>query len=363
MTKVYSEIAGIIHGIRISRLVENKSLGLIDAESLLLIGEKAKVSANILNSCYTTPGKLKKYQADLFSDRYELAKGQMRDDINEKISKYIEDFKGLKLTYWQKKVIIAFYCLIEKQDASRQRPFIKIHSKTDLYREVLGKNKNGKGYNWGERKLLDKALEELQTKKQQIVFTKTKRVKDKKIREYIIVESVLITERIYYRKSINNERGLKEGDIKEKGRQVIKFNPIIFDGLIDRWRLIPKNLTREIKMACPEVKRVTPLIEDFIYWLHSHSYKLTEIKRNRLILINELGLEKAYRHNKERTLKKIFKTYQIAKKVGYLKDYLINQKGKRKSIDIFILNPIMYEHIQRWILKNSHSNQKANKSC
>lgn len=311
------------------------------------IDTRAKISRYFLTAQSVNIDTLKNFEADLFSNDFELIPEQDRQKLKDRFNLIIKDFKGLKLTYWQKKVIISCYCLIERQGANKNRPAITITNKTDLYREVLEKDKPADGYNWGERKLFDKALEELQTQKQQIVFFKTTMEKKKKIREYVMVEAPLISSIItHYKENPKDNAETSHIDIKEKGEKIISLNPVIFDGLIDKWRLVPKNIAREIKGTCEDIKRVTPIMEDFIFWLHSHSPENNPVRRNRETLIKELGLEQEYKHNKKRVKEKLLETYDIAKRTGYLTKYETDIKGSREYLDVFYLNPSMYEHLK-----------------
>lgn len=151
-------------------------------------------------------------------------------------------YKGLNLSYWQKKVVTACYCLIEKRRATAQSPAIEIENMADLYAEVLERDDKGR-FQGGEREKFNEALEELQTTKQQIVFYKTvKDAKGKKKREYIIVQAPLIAE-IVSHITIDDGKTVDDETIKNKANKTIQFNPVIFQGLVDDWRLIPKNIT------------------------------------------------------------------------------------------------------------------------
>ena len=304
---------------------------------------RTKISRHILKAPSVNIETIRNMQSDLFSGEYELVTGQSKEAIKERFNLIVKDFRGLNLDYWEKKVVIACYCAIDKQNANTQTPFITIGSKADLYKEVLEKDKKG-NYGGKERELFDNAIERLKAKQHQLVYYKT--VKDgKKIkREYVLVEAPFITGIITnFIAEQDTEQSIKE--IKDKGKYHIQFHPVIFDGLIDNFRLIPKNLSREIKAICPEIKKTTPLQEDFILWLHTHDSRNIEIRRTKEVLIKELKQDALYKKYKKRAIKNLHECYEIAKQTGYLTGYQIDQKGKECIVDVFYLNPDKFYHI------------------
>ncbi|MCK4248918.1 MAG: hypothetical protein KAX15_03985, partial [Candidatus Omnitrophica bacterium] len=315
-------------------------------EATRIAETKAKVSRHFLSAQSAHEGTFENKQLELWGDDFELDQDQNKYNLDKQLKGYVKDFKGLRLTYWQEKFVTACYCVIEKQQAHAKNPFILLESWADLYKEVLEK-KDG-GYSGKEREFLIQGGKELQTQLQQMAFyktiTKEKGKKAKKIRKYFVTEGPLITNIGYYGETAETKNVLQ--DIKNKGKMAISFNLIIFEGLVDRWRLIPKNLTREIKEACPEITRAKITAERFIKWLHTHGIGKIKIKRNRTELIKALDLEKSYKKNKDRTIKKLLECYDIAKKTGYLTDYKLNQKGTIKLLDVFYLNQDKFEHLK-----------------
>lgn len=307
------------------------------------IETKAKISRHILKAQTVNIETIKNLQADLFSGEYELVTGQDKRILQERFNLIVKDFRGLNLDYWEKKVVIACYCAIDKQNASTGTPYITIGSKADLYKEVLEKDKNGK-YGGKERELFDNAIERLKAKQHQLVFYKTVKDGKKTKREYVLVEAPFISGIITnYTAEQDTEQSIKE--IKDKGRYLVQFHPVIFEGLIDNFRLIPKNVSREIRTICQDIKKTTPLMEDFILWLHTHDPRLTEIRRTKPVLIKELKQDDLYKKNKKRLIENLHECYDIAKRTGYLTDYQIDQRGKECIVDVFSLNPNRFYHI------------------
>lgn len=314
------------------------------------LGTKAKVSRFFLNALTMNVEQVKRYEADLFSDDFEIIGTQDKARLKNQFNLVIKDFKGLNLSYWQKKVVTACYCLIEKRGATATSPAIAIENMADLYAEVLERDEKGK-FAGSERASFNDALEELQTTKQQIVFYKTvKDAKGKKKREYIIVQAPLIAGVVSHLTSEGNTT-VDDEAIKNRASKTISFNPVIFQGLVDAWRLIPKNLSREIKNAVPDIERATPLMEDFILFLHGHAKHVTEVRRSRPVLAQELKIEAEYRKNKKRTTENLLRAYEIAKRTGYLTGYEIDQKGKNMIVDVFHLNPDRFEHLKKGLLE------------
>jgi len=297
---------------------------------------RAKVGLRPFLKAQTVHKKdLERWQSDLFSGAYSVVNKDDKDALSSRMGELIvKDFEGLKLTYWEKKVVIALYCQIEKQGVSIDNPVLYLENRSDLYGEVLEKGGNGR-YHGSERKQFDEAMESLQTHKKEVVFYKTITEDGKKKRQYCLMEGVLIPEAGYIIET--GGKSLSNDEIRNKGKFAIKLHTVLLDGIIDNFRLIPKNIAGEIKKT--GVKRVREEMEDFIYWLHSHTHDTREIRRRKDVLIQELKLEREYRKNKSRTINKLHETYKIAKETGYLKDYKINQKGKTGDIlDIFYLN-------------------------
>jgi len=315
-----------------------------------LLETKAKVSRFFLNAMTMNVEQVKRYEADLFSDDFEIIGTQDKARLKSQFNLVIKDFKGLNLSYWQKKVVTACYCLIEKRRATAKTPAIAIDNMAELYAEVL--EQDGKGnYAGSERASFNEALEELQTTKQQIIFYKNiKDDKGKRKREYIIVQAPLISGVVSHLTS-DDGKAVGDEDIKNKASKTIQFNPVIFQGLVDAWRLIPKNITKEIKDAFPDVKKVKPIYEDFILFLHGHGKHMTEVRRSRPVLAQELKIEAEYQKNKKRTTESLLQAYEIAKRTGYLKDYQTDQKGKNLIVDVFILNPERFEHLKGGLLE------------
>lgn len=325
----------------ILKLSESGSL-VIDATQEL--EDKVKMPLNILKAQMTNIETLKNYQASLFSGEYELVTGQDRETLKNNFNLIIRDFKGLTLDYWEDKVLTACYCLLNRQNSNKLNPHIIIETKAELYQEVLEKNKGGR-YGGKEREKFDKALKSLQATIHHFVYRKA--VKDgKKLKtEFVTIEAPLITSVVCNYVSENDNENTAQ-DIKEKGRYFISFHPIVLDQIIEHFRFLPRNISKEIKALCSEVKQTTPLMEGFIRWLHAHSMKSTEVRRTREALIRELKLDKQYKTQKGRTIKALHQAYEIAKRTGYLKDYAIDQKGKECIVDVFYLNPNKYEHLQ-----------------
>ena len=68
-------------------------------------------------------------------------------------------------------------------------------------------------------------------------------------------------------------------------------------------------------------------------------------------LIKELGIEEQYKLQPRRTGKELVKAYKVAKKTGYLTNFKLAQKGKEGPVDVFHLNPGMFEHLKQLPVK------------
>jgi hypothetical protein len=322
---------------------------------------KVKVPSHFLNSYFTTEDTLKHYQ-DQGQLQFDFkAEGDITDITKSKnilATIVSEGFKGINLSYQENRVIKGLFNLLNKQNASEQRPFIVLENKYQLYEEILERKVIKKGkykdFSGAETKEVDKAIEDLQKNTQQIIIKGYDGIdiKTKKPLYFFYMRKTSLINLEYLKRNMPPEEAEKmtEEQLKETGQIRINILSIFLRDYHKYFKLIPKDLSKEIREKCPEVKKISKPIVDFIDLLHRQDSKGlingNELRRARETLIKELKLEKMYKKNKRRTVKRLLSCYNMAKRTGYLEDYKIDQKGKYSLVDVFYLNIFKFEHLK-----------------
>jgi hypothetical protein len=322
---------------------------------------KVKVSSHFLNSYFTTDDTLKNYQGQLQFDF--KAEGDITDITDAKNTLAVivsKGFKGLNLSYQEDRVIKGIFNLLNKQNANEERPFIVLDSISRLYEEILEKKvtkKKGKysfaDFSGAEIKEINEAIENLKKNMQQVIikgYDGTDKKTKKPLYFFYMQETPLIKVE-YLKREIPLEevKEMTEKQLKETGEIKISILPIFLRDYHKYYKLLPKDISKEVREKCPDVKRVNKPLVDFINLLHRQDrdalIKGNELRRKRETLIKELRLEIMYKKNKKRTVDRLLSCYDIAKRTGYLEDYKIDQKGKYELVDIFYLNILRFEHL------------------
>ncbi len=326
---------------------------------------KAKVSSHFLNSYFTTEDTLKGYQGQKDFDFFR-AEG---DTTNISETKTIlgeviatKGFKGIDLSYQENRVMKGIFSLAQKQDANENRPFIILENISQLYEQILERKvakklKDGytfKDFSGAEITKVNEALEKLSKTPQQIII-KGQDGYDKKAKKptyfFYMKEKALISLE-YLKRNIpaGKVNNITETELKQTAQIKIIVEPIFLRDYHKHFKLLPKDISREVREACPEIKKISEPIVNFIDYLHRQDRDAlingNELRRTREDLIKALKLETLYKKIKSRTIKTLLKCYEIAKRTGYLTDYKTDQKGKYELVDVFYLNVYKYEHLK-----------------
>jgi hypothetical protein len=335
------------------------------------IETKAKVSAHFLNSYFTTDDTLKNYQGDLFdlSGTQDIIK--TKDNLAVIISK---GFKGIELSYFENRVMKGIFSLIQKQEASENRPFVVLDNISQLYEQILERKvakklKDGyafKDFSGAEITKVNEALEKLSKTPQQIIVKGRDGVdkKDKPTYFFYMKKEALISLE-YLKRNIPADEvdRITEGEVRETGQIKINVLPIFLRDYHKYYKLLPKDISKEVREACPEVKKISEPIVNFIDYLHRHDtiglINGNELHRSKEDLIKALKLEKLSRKNKKLVINTLLKCYDIAKRTGYLSEYQTDQRGKYKLVDVFYLNLDKYEHLQKPKRVTAETKQEA----
>lgn len=322
------------------------------------IETKAKVSSHFLNSYFTTEDTLKNYQGQLELNLFN-AEGDITDITKSKkvLGEVIANkgFKGMELSYQENRVMKGIFSLIQKQDASETRPFIVLDNISQLYEQILEKKvakklKDGytfKDFSGAEITQVNEALDKLSKTPQQIIVKGRDGVdkKGKPTYFFYMKEEALISKEYLKRNIPEGEvDNITEATLKQTAQIKISVLPIFLRDYHKYYKLLPKDISKEVREACPEVKKVSEPIVNFIDFLHRQEN--AEVRRERPTLIKELKLDKVYKKNKKIAINTLLKCYDIAKRTGYLSDYKIDQKGKYALVDVFYLNVFKYEHLK-----------------
>lgn len=322
--------------------------------------EKYKVPAHYLNNLFTTINTLKSYQKEIEDPNFLIGEGKKRSDTEVvkqtymRLEKWIDEdsFKGIDLNYWESRTIKGVLSLLDKQKATRERPSIVIKNKSELYEEILErkgavkiKGKEYTKFNTWETKEVDKALESLENEKKCDIAIKAWTGKDKDGKDFYMFylrENEPLIKTTYIE---GTTKSLSKMGIKEIGIQSIAINPMLLLDKDKYFRMLPKFLSREIREACPEIKRITKPMQDFIDYLHRQDYSEFSRTREEIILILRLN-DTLKEHGKKYVSNIIINCYEVAKRTGYLLDYELDQQGTFEIVDRFILNKDKFYHFQ-----------------
>ena len=316
---------------------------------------KVKVSAHFLNAYFTTPDTIKGYLGQL---SLPLAQGQDIEQTRQNLETVVtKGYTGINLEYWENRTMRGIFKLLERSGATEQKPFIILDNKAQLHEVTLERKKIRKrskadehtfrDFTRSEAEAVNKALEELAQKQQQVII-KGRDGTDRKGRPlyyFYMREAPLITVE-YLKRNIQEAEaeGMTEAHLKDTAQIKITILPMLLRDLQNYFRMLPLDVAREIHEACPDVKKVTRPMVDFIDYLHRHTDP--EVTRSRRVIVQVLGLEKEYKAQKNRTTQKILRFYEIAQRTGYLKGYRLDQKGSIELVDVFQLNEDKMYHLK-----------------
>ena len=317
-----------------------------------------KVPSTFLNSYFTTDETLKNYkgQLELNLEQFTGDKGQLCRD-RQKLEIYIGrgDFQGIDLSYQENRAMKGIFALADKQGANEKSPFVILENASDLYEQILEKKKTKnkkdgttfRDYRDSDKKSIDDALDALVKKPHKIVI-KGQSGTDKKGKPlffFYMTEKPLID--IEYLKADIPEDavgGVSERDVKDTGRVRIKILPQFLTNYQKFFKYLPRDVSKEIRTACPEVQRMTQPLEDFINYLHRQDNEI--VKRRRETIAKALRIEAVYHKNRRRANDNIISYYDIAKRAGFLKDYKLDQRDGTYTVDVLFLEPSKFLHLR-----------------
>jgi hypothetical protein len=311
-----------------------------------------------LNSYFTTDETLKNYkgQLELNLEQFTGDKGQLCRD-RQKLEIYIGrgDFQGIDLSYQENRAMKGIFALADKQGANEKAPFVILENVSEVYEQILDKKvtkkkKDGatfKDYSGAEKKEIDDALDNLGKKPHKIVIKGVSGTdkKGKPLYFFYMTEKPLI-EIEYLKADIpeNAVGGVTEGEIKNTGKIRIKILPQFLTNYQNFFKYLPRDVSKEIRTACPEMRRITQPLADFIDYLHRQDNET--VKRRRETIAKALRMEKAYHEKRKITTSKILQFYEIAKRTGYLTGYELDKRDGTYTVDILHLDPSKFLHLR-----------------
>jgi ribosomal protein L32E len=327
-----------------------------EVEQFTILERKIKVPSHFINSYFTTGDTLKTYQKQLSPDfkmEQNLDTTEAKEGLAIMVSK---GFRGMNLSYSEKRVIKGIFSLAQKQKVSENQPFIVLRNISQFLNEILEKKarktspggRSFKDFFGAEVEQIKKALDNLSKKQQQIIIKGYDGI-DKKTGKpmyfFYMREIPLISIEYLKRRIPEGEvEKLTEGEVKETGYIKISILPIILRGFHNYFKMLPKDISKEVREKC-HVKRISVTLVDFIDLLHRQNNR--EFRRTRLTLTKELKLEKQLKKRGKTYIKRILlKCYDQAKRIEYLEDYKIDQRGTSGLVDVFYLNIFKFEHLK-----------------
>lgn len=328
-----------------------------EVEQFTTLERKIKVPSHFINSYFTTEDTLKTYQKQLTFD-FKMEQNKDTTEVKEGLAIMVsKGFRGINLSYSEKRVIKGIFSLAQKQKANENHPFIVLSNISKLLNEILEKKArktSPDGYSFkdffgAEVEQIKKALDNLSKTQQQIIIKGYDGI-DKKTGKpmyfFYMREIPLISIEYLKRKIPEDEvEKLTEGELKETGYIKISILPIILRDWHKYFKLLPKDISKEVREKCPEVKRISVTLVDFIDLLHRQNNQ--EVRRTRSTLTKELKLEKQLKKRGGSYIKRILlKCYDQAKRTEYLEDYKVDQKGTSGLVDVFYLNISRFEYLK-----------------
>ncbi len=328
-----------------------------EVEQLITVERKIKVPSHFINSYFTTEDTLKTYQKQLTLD-FKMEQNIDTTEAKEGLAIIVsKGFKGINLSYSEKRVIKGIFSLAQKQKASEKHPFIVLSNISKLLNEILEKKArktSPDGYSFkdffgSEVEQMKEALDNLSKTQQQIVIKGCDGIdkKTKKPLYYFYMREIPLISIEYLKRRIPEDEveELTEGELKETGYIKISILPIILRDYHKYFKMLPKDISKEVREKCPEIKRISVTLVDFIDLLHRQNNQ--EVRRTRSTLIKELKLEKQLKKRGKAYIKRILlKCYDLAKRTEYLEDYKIDQGGIYGLVDILYLNVFKFEHLK-----------------
>jgi len=321
------------------------------------VERKIKVPSHFINSYFSTGDTLKTYQKQLtldFKMEQDMDTTEAKEGLAIMVSK---GFKGINLSYPENRVIKGIFSLAQKQKASENQPFIVLPNISRLLNEILEKKarktspggRSFKDFFGSEVEQMKEALDNLSKTQQQIVIKGYDGI-DKKTGKptyFFYMREIPLISIEYLKRRIPEDEveKLTEGDLKETGYIKISILPIILRDYHKYFKLLPKDISKEVREKCPEVKKISLTLVNFIDLLHRQNNR--EFRRTRSTLTKELKLEKQLKKRGKAYIKRILlKCYDQAKRTEYLEDYKIDQRGTSGLVDVFYLNISRFEHLK-----------------
>jgi len=324
---------------------------------------KVSVPESYLNSYFTTGKTIKRHKKQLelfeqvFFDGKAIDKPNALKQFDIILAGENSSNRLLDLDLWQSRVMKGLFKLAQEQGINEAEPVVYIKNIYELFNRVLERVEKGKrGYKdfsgTQTKELLNALVDLCKTSQKLIIKQRYTDGKDKKGKDifkyklYMTYEPIL--KMICYREGISESemQTITESDMIKGGKFSIKILPLLIKDWHRYFKLLPVDVGSEINQYCPDLKgkKIPQAVYEFIDWLHRHNN--IEVRRERLTIINELGLEREYRKNKKRTTDKLLSCYEIAMQTKYLTKYQINQPGKLGFVDVFTLNPDKYYHFE-----------------
>jgi len=334
----------------------------------------AKMSQVFLSSLFATEDTLIKYHGQM---ELRLGKTHAVSIIKKDLSTVItQGYKPLSFTAWQTRAIKALFSLCDEQNADYSNPTIVLNNISQfceeaLERKVTKKHKDGhtfKDFSGGEVNRLKQALQELSNPEELprvICRGRVSGANRAKGNGFFYMEETPIIKSIkYLQKDLTEEQmeNMTGEELKKSGQISITILPEFLRDWKGYWKFLPKDISKEIREACPDVKKVTKYLRNFIDYLHIQENPILRRTRKELFRAAKFNEADIKKRGKSYYSKVVFKYYDIATRSGYLTGYELDQKGTADLVDVLHLNENKYYHLaQRAKKKQLQADNTKNK--
>lgn len=318
------------------------------------LADKVKLPVQLLSAMNVTTATLRNYHRKIGKNKY-YGGDDDRSAACKKLETFIDgtkDFTGFDLTTMERKVLKGIFKLLDVRPDSKERAGITLKSIRELYPVILDKRifkSRGRqqyaDYCGHECQAVDRALESLAKKKHEyFALIEEQRQNKMPVYRMLFTENTII-EIIYSKDNLNKNEvdGMTPKKIKATGNMLIRLTrPEFLANISKYFRLTPVDYLKEVRLINPDIIKMPVMLDAFLDWLHL-APELT-IRRNRMLLFEAFHHYASYLKNRKRNNNSLINCYELAKKMGYLASYQLDQPGKDGPVDVFNLNPKKYYH-------------------
>lgn len=305
---------------------------------------------------------------------FNILRQDKNASLKETQAEYNIEVVGIELTVSEEKALFAIQNMLSKTNykgnaetskhsdisdytETRTLPSLEFSPSEFLTEYGVSKKDHGRGYaefSRAERDLALSALRELSVKP---FFVFYKRVSWEKGKERI--QLIKITDTLI--KVIEGYDWLNKTELTEVAsggannklvKIVIVPNPVLVDQIKSHYVMKPANCYQEIKLLAPHASKFVYRFIDYLLTEQTLKEKNKgwdwTIKIGVDTLADVLRMDAYVKKRNWRTIRaSVNKCYEVAKKLGYLTNYEIDQQGVAKNIDVLTLNKEKFYRVEK----------------